>query len=173
MTIETIIKKSVKTRFSAPILTELDDIAVLVMTSGSTGRPKPIIKTNRNLLSTIATLSHHELHPMSSDDVVMSTVFHHLIGQLLLYLSINSGAKFAINRFNSSDEQFFEFIHTYNITHSFVITTQLNYLVKNYNKFDKNYLKSLRDVYTGGAPLSPNTHKQILELYGFDSFRNG
>ena len=150
----------------------LDDCATLVLSSGSTGRPKAIIRTNRNILATIATMQHKELCPLTQEDVFLSSGFCHICGQRSLFSCITSGAQLAIVRVDEKHDDLFRDIHDFKITSGFVITTQLNWLSKNSDKYDRNYLRCLRDVLAGGAHVSDDTYRSIVEKYDFDKFRS-
>ena len=143
------------------------------MSSGSTCRPKAILRTNGNFLATLATMQHKELCPLTPEDIFISNGFCHICGQRSLFSCINGGAQLAIIRIEEKNNDAFTNIHKYNITSGFIITTQLNFLSKNYEKYDKNYLKTFCDVVAGGSHLSDSTYKSIVvEKYDFEKFRS-
>ncbi|CAG2110323.1 unnamed protein product, partial [Medioppia subpectinata] len=172
LTIEKIFEQKRKDNIPLPVIGDLDDCATLVMSSGSTGRPKAILRTHRNFLSTIATMQHKELCPLTADEIFLSSGFCHICGQRSLFSCINGGSQLAIIRIEEKHEDAFSNIHKYNITSGFIITTQLNFLAKNFEKYDNNYLKTFRDVLAGGSHLSDSTYKSIVEKYDFDKFRS-
>ena len=172
-TVETIFKTERKTDITLPVKCGPNDIATFVMTSGSTGQPKAIIRQNKTILSIVESLEHKELCLLTPDDILLEIRFDSGMGQRNLFAVINAGAQLAIVRDDTDFEYLYNFIHKYNITTVFMAPTKLNYLVKNYEKYDKNYLKSLRDVTFGGAPMAESSFKFIANTYNLDKFRAG
>ena len=152
------------------VQTSLDETVTLVLSSGSSGFPKAIKRSNRNVLSTIAMFSHSEMQPLSEEDVFLSSGFCHICGQRSVFSSIASGAQLAVVKSDEEHEDVFQVIEDFKVTSAVLIPTQLNWLVK--NKYPKERLKSLRDVMTGAAPLSEDTHRLVEEMFAFERFRN-
>ncbi|CAG2166914.1 unnamed protein product, partial [Oppiella nova] len=150
-----------------PVRTGLDDTATLVMSSGSTGTPKAIIRTNRNLLAIMAITQHPEVCPLTGDDIMLSTGFCHMCGQRSLLSSIGFGAQLAVWGDVHTNEAIMEGIHDLSVTNIFTVPTELNFLIKNNDKYDKKYLKSLRDVFCGGAVLTGNTYRKTMVTPGY------
>ena len=170
---DAIIKNQRKLDLTLPKARGLNDHATLMMSSGSTGRPKAIVKTNKNILTLIAGFQHNQIFPLSEKDRLLTSGFCHGCGQRSLFCCINTGALLAINRVDENHSDTFEAIHKYDITSAFLIPTQLNFLSRNCGKYDKKYIKSLRDVYTAGSFLNEATYHSLVEKYNFDKFRNG
>ncbi|CAG2108680.1 unnamed protein product, partial [Medioppia subpectinata] len=148
-----------------PVMSGLSDMATLVMSSGSSGTPKAIIRTNRNLLAIVAITQHPEICPLRADDIMLSTGFNHMCGQRSLFSSLTSGAQLVVWGDDHSNEAIFDGIHDMNVTNIFTVPTELNFLIKNQHKYNKTYLKTLRDVFCGGAFLSQHIYQQIyLEI---------
>ncbi|CAG2109652.1 unnamed protein product [Medioppia subpectinata] len=154
-----------------PVRTQLNDTATYGLSSGSTGAPKAIIKTNGNHLATVEALQHREMQWMNHDDIMLSSNFCHASGQRCLFSAINAGAQLAIVRVDENLDDIYGNINKYGITTGFLIPTQLNYLAKNYDKIDRDYLTSLRDVTTGAAPIAEATFRCIQDKYAFKKFR--
>ena len=170
---DAIIKNQRKTDINLPKSRSLNDHATLMMSSGSTGRPKAIIRTNRNILSLITANQHTQIFPLSEKDSLLSSGFCHGVGQKDLFCCINAGALLAINRVDENHSDTFEAIHKYEITNAFLIPTQLNFLSRNCGKYNKEYLKSLRNVFSAGAFLNEAIYYSIVEKYNFDKFKKG
>ncbi|CAG2101236.1 unnamed protein product [Medioppia subpectinata] len=136
-----------------PVMSGLSNMATLMMSSGSSGAPKAIIQTNRNLLAIVAITQHPEICPLKSDDIMLSSGFNHLCGQRSLFTSITTGAQLVVLGDDHSNEATFDAIHDMNVTTIFTIPTELNFLIKYRHKYNKTYLKTLRDVFCGGAFL--------------------
>jgi len=149
----------------------LDETATYVLSSGSTGQPKAIIKTNRNLLTTVEATQHREMTELTPNEIQLSSNFSHVSGQRYLISAINGGAQLAIVRVDENLDDVYGNIHKYNITSAFLIPTQLNYLVKNVETIDRDYLKSLRDVVTGAAPIPETTFRCVVDKFKFKKFR--
>ena len=168
---DAIIKNKRKIDSNLPKNRSLDDHATMGMSSDSNGRSKAIIRTNRNILSLVTGYEHPQMFPLSEKDRLLTSGFCHGCGAL--FSCLNTGALLAINRVDENHSDTFEAIHKYDITSAFLIPTQLNFLSRNSGKYDKDYLKSLRDVLTAGAYLNEATYHSIVEKYNFDKFRNG
>ncbi|XP_054166584.1 luciferin 4-monooxygenase-like [Oppia nitens] len=158
-------------QFKLPVNSQLTETATFVLSSGSTGQPKAIIKTNKNLLSTVEALAHREISKLTPNDIMLSSNFCHISGQRCLLSTIDGNAQLAIIRVDEDLEDVYHNIHKYNITTAFLIPTQLNYLAKHCDTIDKNYLKSLKDVVTGAASLSETTYRCIVDKFAFEKFR--
>ncbi|CAG2176171.1 unnamed protein product, partial [Oppiella nova] len=154
-----------------PVKSGLDETATYVLSSGSTGQPKAIIKTNRNLLTTVEALQHPEMTELTPNEIQLSSNFSHVSGQRYLISAINGGAQLAIVRVDENLDDVYGNIHKYNITSAFLIPTQLNYLVKNSETIDRDYFKSLRDVVTGAAPVPETTFRCVVDKFKFKKFR--
>jgi long-chain acyl-CoA synthetase len=172
LSVEEIFQRTRHSDVALPIETEPNDLITFVMTSGSTGQPKVILKTNRNYLSLVESLDHKEFNQMTPNDTILVTGFCHISGQCRLFCVINGGSRLAINRIDKDPETMLQVINKYEISHAFLFPTQLNFLAKNYQKFDKIYMKSIRDMLTGGAPISESTYKFIAEEFNFENFKN-
>lgn len=140
------------------------------MTSGSTGSPKAILRTNGNFLAETGAFQHEQITPLTEGDIELTFNFSHSCGSLVS--CIDTGALLAIVRADEAHSDTFEAIHKYGITKALLVPTQLNFLLKNDHKYDKTYLTSLKDLYTGGAYLSESTYHSIVSKYQFDKFRN-
>ena len=171
LSVEEIFQRTRHSDVILPIETEPNDLITFVMTSGSTGQPKVILRTNRSYLALVESLDHKEFNHMTPNDTILATGFCHISGQSRLFCVINGGSKLVINSKDKDPETVFQVINNYEISHAFLIPTQLNFLAKNYQKFDKNYLKSIRDMLTGGAPISQSTYKFIAKEFNFKFFK--
>jgi acyl-CoA synthetase (AMP-forming)/AMP-acid ligase II len=159
-------------KIQLPVSTDLDTTITYVMTSGSTGRPKAVRRTNRNHLSTVAMFAHKELCPLTADDVLLNCGFCHICGQRSLLSVIDAGAALLVLACDETHDEVFEAINKFGATAALLVPTQLNYLVKNPQKYHKNYFRTLQNVLTGAAPLSRSTYETIRERFRFRNFRN-
>ncbi|CAG2181514.1 unnamed protein product, partial [Oppiella nova] len=73
---------------------------------------------------------------------------------------------------DETHDEVFEAINKFGATAALLVPTQLNYLVKNPQKYHKNYFRTLQDVLTTAAPLSRSTYETIRERFRFRNFRN-
>lgn len=119
-------------------------------------------------MAVIQMFSNPEMQSISEKDVILSSGFCHICGQRSLFSAIEAKAALAVGRTDESHLDIFTAVDRFGVTAAVLMPTQLHWLLKhNYNG-----LKSLRDVVTGAAPLSAETHAQIQEKYGFEKFRN-
>ena len=157
--------------YPLPIRTGLNDLASFIMTSGSTGQPKIILRTNGNHLALSEVF--HYCQEYKRNDIPLASGFCHFSGQHMLIESINGGAKLAILREEIDHGEVFKTINKYQITKALLTPPRLNYLAKNYSKYNKDYLKSFTRVWTGGAPASETTHQLIRKHFDFIYLQSG
>ncbi|XP_054155923.1 uncharacterized protein LOC128954373 [Oppia nitens] len=144
------------------------------MSSGSTtGHQKAIIWTNRQWLALMAIEQHREVLPLTAADIMLSRTSFHLMGvRYLFYTIVASGsAQLVITTNRLPNDKIFQAIHDYSVTMYFAVPTELWFLAKHYRKYDKQYLKSLRDLRVGGDSLTNEVYNKINRLYGFNKFR--
>ena len=172
LSVEEIIQTKRDEKHNLPVKTDVNDLVSYVMTSGSTGQPKVILRTNENQLALTQCLQHKECYPMNTSVTQLANGFCHISGQMLLMACINGGAKVAVIRDEIDTDLVFKMIIRYDITSVFLIPPRLNYLAKNCQKYDQEYFSCLKDILTGGAPISETTHKIISKEFESVRFRN-
>lgn len=153
-----------------PIYRQPDSCATLMLSSGSSGRPKAIVRSNRNHLLTLASMSHQEMMPLADDDILLSTGFCHICGQRNLFSAVIHCAQLAVARNDESHTAVLDAAKEHSVTAAVLMPTQLFYMVK--NGYTKDSLPSLRDVMTGAAPMSAELHSAVQRTFAFDKFRN-
>lgn len=170
--VEEIIRRTRNYNYDLPIRTGLNDLATFVMTSGSTGQPKVILRTNGNQLAMTESLQHQEFYGSDPNAIQLATGICHISGQMIIMNSISCGSTIAVIRDDIDPELVFEAINRYQISNAFLTPTRLNFISKNYQKFNKNYLNNLRNIATGGAPISESTYKTFSHEFEFIKLRN-
>eukprot|EP00871_Galdieria_phlegrea_P005913 jgi/Galph1/809/GphlegSOOS_G5542.1 len=150
-------------QLSTPSLV-LDDIAMLTYTSGTTGVPKGACNTHRNLVFNGLSVTHW-CH-LGNDDIIMAPapLFHitgSITGPMTGYASGCPVVLFC--RFDPLE--FLRLIESWKITFLVAAVTvfiaSLGYPgIKRYN------LSSVTKMYSGGAPVSAATQKQVEKAFG-------
>ena len=172
LSVEEIIQTKRDEKHNLPVKTDVNDLVSYVMTSGSTGQPKVILRTNENQLALTQCLQHKECYPMNTRVTQLANGFCHNSGQMLLIVCINGGAKVTVIRDEIDTDIVLKMIKKYKITSLFFMAPRLNYLAKNCQKYDQEYLRCIKDIVTAGAPISETTHKIISKDFESVRFRN-
>jgi 4-coumarate--CoA ligase len=145
------------TRLFGPPLAEqvpvdVDDVVVLPYSSGTTGTSKGVELTHHNLVANVA----QSLAPsaLTADEKIIAVLpFFHIYGmQVLMNMGLRAGATvITMPRFDL--EQFLRLHQDHGITRSFVAPPIVVALAK-HPMVDRYDLSSLRQVFSGAAPLS-------------------
>lgn len=141
-----------------------DDIAFLTYTSGTTGPPKGAMTTHRNVVFNAQT--YRDWVGLSSDDVVLGVapLFHitGLIGHIAIALLI--GAPLVL-LYRLDPAVTIETIRDERATFAVGSITVFIALI-NSPAADKEALRTLTKILSGGAPIPPSTVKAFKEAFG-------
>jgi acyl-CoA synthetase (AMP-forming)/AMP-acid ligase II len=130
------------------------DLALLPYSSGTTGLPKGVMLTHRNLVANLAQIAaFNRLGP--GERVLGALPFFHITGlQLLLSFSLARGATvITMPRFELG--RFLELVEAHRVTRMFVVPPIVLALTKD-PAVGRHDLSSLRALFCGAAPLSPD-----------------
>ena len=139
------------------------------MTSGSTNNPKPIVLSQKTKI--LRSIETRKLYNINSTDVVLGTLpLDTSLGQRLLLLPLLCGGTSVIlNTFTTSN--FYRMVKEHNITFTILVSSQINELAKDKNKFKKLYIK--KGFVSASAKLSDEIKEKLLkknyniyEMYG-------
>ncbi len=142
-----------------------DQPAHLYYTSGTTGRPKGVILTHRNVTThAMAAIAEFQL---SDDDVWfhVAPMFHLADAWATFALTWVGGRHVMVPEFDAG--KVMKGIEKEKVTLSNLIPTMLNMMVNHEEVEDYDY-SSLRVILSGGAPIAPETVRQIMEIFGCD-----
>jgi O-succinylbenzoic acid--CoA ligase len=126
---------------------DLDGFATVVFTSGSTGQPKPALHTYGNHYFNAAG-SNTNIRVSSDDRWMLSLPLYHVGGLAILFRCLLAGAAVVIP---SRDEQVYETMSRYDITHASLVSTQLRRLLST----NLNDINRLHALLIGGSAV-PN-----------------
>jgi len=139
-----------------------DTSALITYTTGSTGTPKAADRSHGFLLEQFKILKTKLGSKPSDVDMTMMPI--------VLFLNLGVGATSIIANFNSRKPELIQpklifnqlkFHHVNRLTASpFVVKCLSDYLINN-----REQLHSLRQVFTGGAPVFPREGKRYLEAF--------
>ena len=144
---------------------EEEDIAQIYYTSGTTGRSKGVILSHNNVyshaLNTIAELT------LKDTDVWLhaAPLFHLADAWATWAISLVGGTHILISDFDP--KTICEVIEKQRVTLTNLVPT-MYYRLVNYPNVNKYDYSSLRVLLSGGAPISPNLVKRIIDTFKCD-----
>ncbi|XP_022250102.1 4-coumarate--CoA ligase 1-like [Limulus polyphemus] len=128
---------------------------VLPYSSGTTGLPKGVILTHHNIISIIHQMTHPDIFPLTTEDVVLGVLpFFHCFGLVLVSLcSVIRGCPVVVmSRFKP--ELFLTAIQQYKVTVILLAPPIAHFLVES-PLVDKYDLSSVTTILSGAAALHP------------------
>jgi 4-coumarate--CoA ligase len=135
------------------------DVVVLPYSSGTTGRPKGVMLTHRNLVANV--MQSAAVSEITPDDVAVAFLpFFHIYGMtVLMNLFLQQRAKIVtMPRFDL--ELFLRLIEEHRATRLYIVPPVALALAKHplVEQFD---VSSVVEVFSGAAPLGPETEKAV------------
>ncbi|NNL69799.1 MAG: AMP-binding protein [Acidimicrobiia bacterium] len=129
-----------------------EDIVALPYSSGTTGLPKGVMLTHRNLVANLAQ-GEHALEMDEQEVIVAVLPFFHIYGMEVLMNGVlyNGCTAVTLPRFDL--EEFLGVIQEHKVTRAYLVPPIILGLAK-HPVVDKYDLSSLRQVFSGAAPLS-------------------
>ena len=159
---------SFQTLFGAPLAEQVpvgpDDLVVLPYSSGTTGLSKGVMLTHHNLVANVAQTM--AVSDMSRGEVAIAVLpFFHIYGmQVLMNMGLRLGVKLVtMPRFDL--EQFLRLHQDHKITRSFIVPPIVVALAK-HPMVDQFDLSSLKQIFSGAAPLSAETGDEVYARLG-------
>jgi fatty-acyl-CoA synthase len=151
--------------FEAPKNAE-EDAAVVIYTSGTTGKPKGAVrKFPRDMLP--AALRFIAETPMRSDDVhlVACPMYHSTAYGFLTLAHLVGATSVLMDEFRP--ETFLELVERYSVTTTAVVPTMLHRLLSLPEPvLSRANTRSLRLIFTGGAPLPGPLGQAVMDRFG-------
>ena len=142
------------------------DVAALLYTTGTTGEPKAVMLTHANLLF-IARISAEMRHLSQEDRVYGLLPISHVYGLASVTLgSLRAGASLHLQpRF--SPAALLEFLAAHRITVCQGVPAMYAKVLEHLkSRGEKLALPSLRFIYAGGSPLSPDLKREVESVFG-------
>lgn len=148
----------------APVRVTAASPALLTYTSGTTGAPKGAVATHRNLLAT-AEATRQWLGVQPGERVLAVAPLFHITGAVATgVMALVSGAELVfIGRLKP--EYFLDAVEDYGIHHICGSITAYNALL-DLPHGSAHELRSLRTVFSGGAPVPPRTVERFAARFG-------
>ena len=139
-----------------------DNLALLSYTGGTTGTPKGVMHSQEGMGA--AMLSAAIEDPLDDRErLLLSTPIVHAAGSLL-WRSLLSGVHVHIMRAFDA-EQFLKEVKAHKITTTFMVPTMLYRLLDQTKKMEYD-VSSMRNIYYGASPISPERLKEAFEVFG-------
>ena len=141
-----------------------DDVVVLPYSSGTTGLPKGVMLTHRNLVANLAQCE--PVIPLDRGEVAIAALpFFHIYGmQVLMNSLLASGVRvLCMPRFDL--EQALKTVQDEKVTRFFAVPPMVLALAK-HPLVDQYDLSSLRQVFSGAAPLGAELAKEAADRIG-------
>jgi len=154
---------------AAPLRTQVpvdleEFVVVLPYSSGTTGRPKGVMLTHRNIVTNVE--QKDALNPVASEECVIAFLpFFHIYGMtVLMNLFLAKGAKIVtMPRFDLP--AFLELVQTHKATRLYIVPPVALALAQ-HPLVDEYDVNSVQLVFSGAAPLGPETEIAVGERFG-------
>lgn len=153
------------------------DVAVLPYSSGTTGLPKGVMLTHHNLVANIAQLLHPDIiggaEGVGPADtlVALLPMFHIYAMVVILNLAMRRGCRVVVlARFQP--QEFLDALAKYSVTVAHIVPPIALFLAKHplVDQFD---LSSLREVFSGAAPLGAELSQAVIDRLKLKVLRQG
>ncbi|KAF2208370.1 hypothetical protein CERZMDRAFT_49256 [Cercospora zeae-maydis SCOH1-5] len=144
---------------------DTDSIAALFSTSGTTGLPKMAARSHKSLvLEAAATEDNHGVKPYQVRRLFCTPIFHAFsMGEMVINSLRLGQPTYYMKRFDSA--LFPKAIKEYNITETFAPPPLILKLVEDSRSHSQ--IQSLRNIYSGGAPLVPELKSRLDAIYEY------
>ncbi|GAA4282662.1 hypothetical protein GCM10022261_01930 [Brevibacterium daeguense] len=151
-------------RTPAPVEVGPEDGALLTYTSGTTGTPKGAINTHRNVLS--VAVNFNRWQGIGEEDVVLAVApLFHITGAVASAAAtlMSPAALVFINRVQP--EVLLDSFNRHRVTVTVGAITVFNALLA-LDRGDAKDLRTVRWLYSGGAPIPPSTVERFEQRFG-------
>ncbi|XP_039248545.2 uncharacterized protein LOC120326340 [Styela clava] len=148
--------------FPRPKIDPEEDLVLLPYSSGTTGLPKGVMITHRNIVAclTVARMTH--MYP--TDCKYTPLPLFHLLGLISAYSALDDGIKHVLEvRFDL--QRMFADIEKHKVTIAVAVPPVILAIVHS-PLIDKYDLSSLREIYSGAAPLSRKIAEALTKKIG-------
>ena len=141
-----------------------EDLVVLPYSSGTTGLPKGVMLSHFNLSSNLAQGEH--VLTLDADEMIIAVLpFFHIYGMQVLMNGVLYNGATAVTMPRFDLEEFLRLIQDYGVTRAYLVPPIVLALAK-HPLIDKFDLSSLRQVFSGAAPLGAEVAAEAAERVG-------
>lgn len=155
---------------AAQVPVDLEEhVVVLPYSSGTTGRPKGVMLTHRNLVTNVNQKDATE--PVQPDDCAIAFLpFFHIYGMTVLLNTFlaKGGSIVTMPRFDL--EQFLRLVQEHRATRLYIVPPVALVLAQ-HPMVDEYDVSSVVMVFSGAAPLGPETEKVVGDRFGARSIQ--
>ena len=136
-------------------------ILALVYTSGTTGHPKGVVVTYANILANVDHLNYWMPYREGGVHLHAAPIFHILDFPFMFAAPAFGACQVAIPKF--SPQSFCETVERERVTHSVLVPTMINLLIK-FSELEKYDLSSLERLAYVGSPMAPELIHRTREV---------
>nr|CAD7392266.1 unnamed protein product [Timema cristinae] len=151
---------------------EAEYITNVLCTSGTTGLPKGASITDRNLFTNLLFFNDRGFGKLDPDHVMLGVVpYVHVFGLILQLQCFSHGLTVVVMpRFQ--EKLFLESIQRYKVSFLSLVPTLMVFLAKS-PLVDQYDLSSLKEIWCGAAPLSPDMQARVTARLGVKHIQQG
>lgn len=143
-----------------------EDTATLLYSSGTTGASKGVISSHRNLIAMVQTIVGRFKLDEGEQTFICTVPMFHIYGLAAFAAGILASGSTVVVLSKFEMDEMLSSIHKYKASYLPLVPPILVALVNNAGLIQKKYdLSSLKNVLSGGAPLSKEVTEGFLEKY--------
>lgn len=144
------------------------DVSTLLYTAGTTGQPKGVMTKHYQFIRVFSKVCN--IFDLTEQDVILGAPPFFTNFGLCMGLTISELSGAAIVAFESFESgEILESIEKHRIT-TFAGTPAMFYMILNHENFNKEKVRSLRVGDYGGAPMTPENIREIMDKLGMTLF---
>ena len=141
-----------------------DNLYIVRFSAGTTGMPKPIAHTARAYYDTNETVI-SKTDPLDPDDVYLAaSPYSHGSGNMV-WPFVRAGASHLVTEGGFDPQKALRLIQEYRCTTLFLVPTMIKRLL-DCPDLEKTDLSSIRRIFYGAAPISPQIAKRARQVFG-------
>ncbi|KAK7863109.1 hypothetical protein R5R35_001997 [Gryllus longicercus] len=148
------------------------DLSAILCSSGTTGLPKGVMINHRSIIATIEMMRDPDMGHMTGNDVHLGLLpLFHAYAFFTQFCTLALGVKSIILP-KFEEQLFLESIQNHKVTLMMLVPPLMVFLAK-HPLVDNYDLSSIRAMWCGAAPLSPEIQEQVSQRIQVPSIRQG